>query len=196
MLVTDRRATRGRDLIDVLSDAAAGGVELVQVREKDLDDGALRGLLHRMIESLPPSTTLLVNGRPALAAELGIGLHLPADRIDPRSGPDADLFGASVHDEAEARAALSIGVRYLVAGTIFATPSKPGRAAVGPRWIRLLKAWAGAVPIYAIGGIHPGNVAELIRAGAHGVAVRSAILEASDVRAAAAAFIRALSLPT
>jgi len=195
MLVSDRRATRGRALIEVVRAAAAGGVKLVQVREKDLDDDALRALLDAMIASLPSSTTWLVNGRPALAAEYAVGLHLPADRLGEGLPQGVELFGASVHDEAEAEAALSIGVHYLVAGTIFATRSKPGRPAAGPQWIRRLRTLAGATPIYAIGGVHAGNVAEVVGAGAHGVAVRSAILEATDVRSAAEELDEALSRP-
>jgi thiamine-phosphate pyrophosphorylase len=193
MLVSDRRATQERDLVEVVRAAAAGGVKLVQVREKDLDDHALRALLDAMIATLPSSMTWLVNGRPGLAAEYGIGLHLPADRLGEGRPPGVKLVGASVHDEAEAEAALAIGVDYLVAGTIFATRSKPGRPAAGPEWIGRLRLLAGATPIYAIGGVHAGNVAEVVGAGAHGVAVRSALLEAADVRSAAEELNEALS---
>ena len=184
MLVTDRRATGGRDLPAVVRDAVAGGVGLVQVREKDLDDAAFGDLVTALQQELPAGATLLLNGRPALAAKRGLGLHLPAALLD-RDLAGVSFFGASVHDEAEAESALARGAHYLVAGTVFPTDSKPGRPPAGPEWIERLGRQAGSTPIYAIGGITALNVAEVMRAGAYGVAVRSGILSASNVKAAA-----------
>lgn len=186
MLVTDRHATRYRDLVEVVSRAVEGGVGMVQVREKDLEDAEVKALVTRLMSRLPARVLIVVNGRPDLARALEIGLHLPAHC----TGVDVSgigLVGMSVHDEAEAEAALDLGAHYLVVGTIFPTSSKPGRPGAGPGLIERLKPVAGRTPLYAIGGITPANAAVVLGAGAHGVAVRSGILSAPDVQAAAAA---------
>jgi thiamine-phosphate pyrophosphorylase len=190
MLVTDRRATCGRDLVEVCAAAARGGVGVVQVREKDLDDAALDALLGRLLEAVPPETVLLVNDRPALAATRGVGLHLPAHRVDAAPAGDR-VFGVSVHDGGEIAAALEAGAHYLVAGTVFETASKPGRPGAGLKWVARASELAGEVPVYAIGGITAENAGQVILAGAHGVAVRSTILGAGDPGGAAAALIAA-----
>lgn len=191
MLVTDRWATRGRKLADVVAAAAAGGVGLVQVRERHLDDVDLGGLIIGLREAMPPDTILLVNDSVGLAVVLDIGLHLPSYRV--HTAPGAEIrFGVSVHNDRELDAALAAGAHYLVAGTIFDTTCKPDLAGVGVEWITRARARAGDVPIYGIGGITADNAADVIRAGAHGVAVRSAILEADDPRAAAAELLAAL----
>jgi thiamine-phosphate pyrophosphorylase len=192
MLVTDRRATRGRELVAVVRDAVAGGVGLVQVREKDLDEPAVEALVDELLAVLPAGARLLVNGCPGLAARRGLGLHVPASQIDhPPEG--VRLFGASVHDESEVRAACACGAHYLVAGTVFVTDSKPGRPPAGPAWIARVRDLAREIPVFAIGGITAVRVAEVMRAGAWGVAVRSAILAAPDVGHAAARLAEAIA---
>jgi thiamine-phosphate pyrophosphorylase len=184
MLVTDRNATRGRDLVEVCAAAARGGAGLVQVREKDLGDAAVDALLARLREAMPDGTSLLVNDRPDLAVAHGVGLHLPSHRVD--AAPQGDLvFGVSVHDEGEIAAALAAGAHYLVAGTVFETASTPGRPGAGLGWIERACALAGEVPVYGIGGITAENAGEVIAAGAHGVAVRGAILGTGDPEGAA-----------
>lgn len=192
MLVTDRHATAGRDLVAVAAAAARGGVTFVQVREKDLPDGPLLALTRRLIEALPPDTLLVVNDRPAVAEAAGVGLHLPAASATPKRGTFA-LCGRSAHDEAEARAALAEAASYLVLGTIFPTVSKPGRRAAGPELVRRIADLVAPRPVYAIGGVNAANAATVIKAGAYGVAVRSAILEADDPGEAAATLLARLT---
>jgi len=193
MLVTDRRATRGRALLDVVVEAVAGGVGMVQVREKDMDDHALESLLLDLKARIPAGVPLLINGRPDLARTLGLGLHLPAGRTDVDvSG--IPLVGMSVHDVEEVETAVRFGVHYLVLGTMFPTSSKPGRPGVGPHRIAEVKCAAKGIPILAIGGITAGKVESVLRAGAHGVAVRSGILSAADVKAAVGVLAAALKL--
>ena len=130
MLVTDRLATRGRDLVDVVEAAVAGGVGLVQVRERDLSEAAVEILLGRLLDRLRGSDArLVVNGHPALARAFGIGLHLPA--AAPTAVPRRTFTGRSVHDEEEAMLARAEGVSYVVAGPIFPTSSKPGHPGAG-----------------------------------------------------------------
>lgn len=193
MLVTDRHETGGRDLVDVVAAAVAGGVGLVQVRERDLPEPALAALLRRLIGRLDGTPArVLVNGHPALARTLGIGCHLPAS-AEPPPAPRPALYGRAVHNEAEARRGQAEGVSYLVMGPVFPTGSKPGHPGAGVgRLAELIRAVA-PVPVFAIGGLTPPLVHAVLAAGAHGVAVRSAILGAADPRRQARAFAAALT---
>lgn len=192
MLVTDRLETRGRDLVDVVEAAVAGGVGLVQVRERDLPQAEVEALLRRMLERLRGTRAqLLVNGHPALGLLLDVGLHLPASASRP-TPPGLTFHGRAAHDEAEARQALSEAASYVVVGPVFATGSKPGHPGAGLATLGRLSRLVAPTPVYAIGGLTPGRVASVVSAGAYGVAVRSAILGAPDPERAARAFAEAL----
>jgi thiamine-phosphate pyrophosphorylase len=192
MLVTDRLETRGRDLVDVVEAAVAGGVGLVQVRERDLPEARVEALLRRILERLRGTRAqLLVNGHLPLALMLDVGLHLPAS-APPLTPPRPTLYGRAAHDEAEARQALTEAASYVVAGPVFSTRSKPGHPGAGLATLARLSRLVAPVPVYAIGGLTPDRVASVLSAGAHGVAVRSAILGAPDPEGAARAFVEAL----
>jgi thiamine-phosphate pyrophosphorylase len=192
MLVTDRLATRGRDLVDVVGAAVAGGVGLVQVRERDLPEAEVEVLLRRILERLRGTPArLLVNGHVALAQAYGVGLHLPAAAPPPRP-PRPLLCGRAVHDEDEARRALAEGVSYVVAGPVFPTASKPGHPGAGLETLARLARMVGPAPVFAIGGLTPERVPLVRDAGAHGVAVLGAILGAPDPERAAGEFREAL----
>ena len=199
MLVTDRRRTRRRDLAEIVEQAVAGGVGIVQLREKDLTDDELRGLLDRIRKRLPGKLPLVVNGSTRVARTMRTGLHLGAGVPFPAKAADGErsdyaLFGRSVHDLDETRAALRDAPSYLIAGTVFPTESKPGRPGAGPALVARLARLAKPVPVYAIGGVGLTSVPELIRAGAHGVAVCGAILSANDPRRVAEALALALEV--
>jgi thiamine-phosphate pyrophosphorylase len=190
--VTDRRETQGRDLVDVVEAAVAGGVGLVQLRERDLPESEIADLLRRLLARLEgTSARLLVNGHPDLAHSLGVGLHLPA--AAPRPPEPPPLYGRAVHDEAEARRALAERVSHVVVGPVFATGSKPGHPGAGVEKLARLVTAVAPTPVYAIGGLTPERIGSVLEAGAHGVAVRSAILAARDLTRAARAFTDALS---
>ena len=194
MLVTDRRETRGRDLVDVVEAAVAGGVRLVQVRERDLPEAEVEALLWRLLGRLRGVPLwLVVNGYPAIAARLGIGLHLPAS-APPPDAPRPAPFGRAVHDEAEAGRAVAEAASYAVVGPVFPTGSKPGHPGAGLDALARLTRLLAPMPVFAIGGLTPGRVPDVREAGAHGVAVRSAILGAADPALAARAFSEALTL--
>jgi thiamine-phosphate pyrophosphorylase len=193
MLVTDRRETGGRDLVDVIEASVAGGVGLVQVRERDLTDAEIEALLGRIVERLRGAEArVVVNGRPAVAGTLGIGLHLPAAAPPVLARPA--LCGRSVHDEDEAWRAQAEGVSYVVAGPIFPTGSKPGHPGAGVALLPRLQRIVAPAPIFAVGGLTPERVGAVLAAGAHGVAVRSAILGAADPARAARAFVEAMGV--
>jgi thiamine-phosphate pyrophosphorylase len=192
MLVTDRRETRGRDLVDVIEAAVTGGVGLVQVRERDLPEAEVADLVRRLLERLRGSAArLVVNGHAAVARALGVGLHLPA-AAPPPAPPRPLLCGRAVHDDGEARRALAEGVSYAVIGPVFPTGSKPGHPGAGLDALARLARIVAPAPAFAIGGLTPERAALVRGAGAHGVAVRSAILGAPDPAGAARAFVEAL----
>jgi thiamine-phosphate pyrophosphorylase len=193
MLVTDRHETRGRDLVDVVEVAVAGGVGLVQVRERDLPEAEAEALLRRILDRLRGAPVrVVVNDRPALARAFEIGLHLPASAAPP-APPKPALYGRAVHDGGEARRALAEGVSYAVVGPVFPTGSKPGHPGAGLASLVRLGGIVAPIPVFAIGGLTPERVAPVLAAGAHGVAVRTAILGAADPARAARAFAEALT---
>jgi thiamine-phosphate pyrophosphorylase len=178
--------------------ALAAGVDAVQLR----DHGAPGGTLLAAALALRAMTRqygarLLVNDRLDVARAAGAdGAHLPAASFslaDARRllGPSA-LIGRSTHAPEEAIAAGRAGADYVVLGPIFATPSKAAYGA--PLGLEAL-AVAGAacpVPVVAIGGITPERAAEARAAGARGVAVVRAVLDAAAPGAAAAALVTAV----
>lgn len=192
MLVTDRGLVAPGRLVDAVARAIEGGVDTVQVREKDLPDEPLAELVRAICKASAGRARVVVNGRPQLARALGVGLHLP-EAAGP--GPGAagfPLWGRSVHSPGSARRAAAEQPDYLVAGPVFPTPSKPQARPLGLGGLREVVEAAGGVPVLAIGGITPGRLQQAVEAGAAGVAVRGYILEAADPLAAAREMVRAL----
>ena len=197
MLVTDRQRTRGRDLVRLVATAARGGVGWIQVREPGLADDALRELVCRIRDAVPPSTLLSVNTSVRVARTLGIGLHRaaregPLGGVELRGAP----YGRSVHDDAELRTALDDGVDYVIAGTIFPTPSKPRRRPAGAALVERICRQAGPVAVYAIGGLTVSRVPAVIHSGARGIAVCGALLQVNDPERVAEALTLALDVAT
>jgi thiamine-phosphate diphosphorylase len=178
-LITDRRrfGTAWEDaIVRRVRAAAAAGVQLIQVRERDLDGGPLMRLVEACVEAVRGTRTrVLVNDRFDVALMAGAhGVHLRADSFPATRiaawAPPGFLIGRSVHSVAEAVAAAEgDAIHYLIFGTIFESSSKPGRPAAG---LRQLSAVAGAtrLPVLAIGGITKRNIAEVTAAGAAGAA--------------------------
>lgn len=182
-LITNRRLCSARPQVEIVAEAVRGGIEAVQLREKELDQRALHGEAMALLAVLS-TTPLIVNGSVTVAQAVGAaGVHLPervgsVAAVRATLGPHA-LVGRSAHDLAGARAAVADGVDYLILGTIFATASKPGREPAGLDLVRAV-ARAVTVPIIAIGGITETNAAATLSAGAWGIAVMSGILCAPD----------------
>jgi thiamine biosynthesis protein ThiS len=159
--------------------AVAGGVDAVQVREPDLEPAQLESLVRTILEAAGDAT-VLINSNPAVASGLGIGLHLPerADLAGARALLGSNtLIGRSVHSAAAARE--SDVADFLVAGHVFQTPSHADRPPLGLGGLRAIVA-ATPRPVIAIGGINERNAADIVAAGAYGVAVISAINQAED----------------
>ncbi|WP_082357951.1 thiamine phosphate synthase [Arthrobacter alpinus] len=192
-LCTDARAGRG-DFADFLRAAYAGGVDIIQLRDKSLEAAQELELL-AVLRSVASECGKLwaVNDRADLAVLSGapvfhVGqqdLPLPAARS--LVGPSVSL-GLSCHDPAQAAAAAADpDADYFCVGPLWATPTKPGRAAVGLSLVEHAASLDTAKPWFAIGGVDLSNVDAVVAAGASRIVVVRAITEAADPTAAAAA---------
>ena len=183
-LVTDRvalaeTATDGgalSQLLEVIADCADAGVDLVQIREPDLRDRSLLDLVRGAVDrARATSARVVVNDRPDVALAAGAdGVHLKDDaRSAPRVralGPRGWIVGRSIHDAPAARRATQCGaVDYLLAGTVFASASKPGRRPLGLDALRDVVR-ASNRPVLAIGGVTVDDGAAVAATGAAGVA--------------------------
>ena len=160
-----------------------GGVDLVQVREKVLDAGELVAHVRAVRDVIGTRATLVVNDRldVALAADAD-GVHLGTTDLPlahaRKIAGSRFLIGASTHSLDEAHAAVAAGADLCGVGAMYASELKPDLAPSGEAYLRAFLAEFPRVSHLAIGGITPGRVAALARAGCRGVAVSSAICSA------------------
>jgi thiamine-phosphate pyrophosphorylase len=188
-LVCDLRPG-GQALADVLAAALAGGVDIVQLRDKAASpDELLAGAAIARELCDDAGALLIVNDRPDLAAQAGAdGCHVGQDDMEAAAAREqageGALVGQSTHFPDEVDGA--VDADYIGVGPVWATPTKPGRHPVGIELVRFA-AFHAPVPFFAIGGIDAGNVGDVIAAGARRIAVVRAITEADDPGAAAAA---------
>ncbi|MBW8738984.1 MAG: thiamine phosphate synthase [Streptomyces turgidiscabies] len=197
-LCTDARRRQG-DLAEFLDTVLAGGVDIVQLRDKGMEAAEELDHLQVFADACARHGKLLaVNDRADVAHAAGAGvLHLgqgdlpvPAARVI--LGPEV-LIGRSTHAESEAAsAAVQEGVDYFCTGPCWPTPTKPGRHAPGLDLVRYTAGLATERPWFAIGGIDLGNLDEVLAAGATRVVVVRAITEADDPGAAAGEFAERL----
>jgi thiamine-phosphate diphosphorylase len=195
-LVSDRRLCDLSALPTVIERAVAGGVDAVHLREKDLPAGELVDAA-RALRLAAGDASLFVNDRVDVALISGAqGVQLGESGISVRDARsligDRQLIGRSVHDVEGARLAAEDGADFAIAGHVYETASKAGQAGRGPRFIASIAAVC-PLPIIAIGGITPERVAEVLAAGAHGVAVISGILKSNDPARAAARYAEAVA---
>jgi len=196
-LITDRHQCGETELEAVVEAAIEGGVNVVQLREKDLSAGELFSLGMRLREVTRGKALFLINDRVDVAQACGAdGVHLPENGLPTPiarwvMGRNA-LVGCSVRSAEAAAQAEKDGVDLVQLGTIFASPSKPDSPPAGPEFLREV-ADAVSVPVLAVGGVTPQNAAEAIAAGASGAAVISAICGADDPKGAAKALIEAMT---
>lgn len=198
-LVTDRVLCAPRTLASVVHDACVSGVRAVQLREKDLPTNdvvtsatRLTGLLHAQggklfvnVATVEDDTLALLTASPGID-----GFHVPDDpellahirRTFPKH-----LIGASVHTIDGVRAASEAGANFLTFGSIYFTPGKKKNELQGLEKLREACA-ATTTPVFAIGGITPENAKECLDAGAHGIAVVRAVMEATSARRAVREF--------
>lgn len=166
-----------------------GGVDLLQLRAKDLPKSAIAALaekIHALTE--PLGVPLVLNDYPELLRDVPAeGVHVGQDDLSVAAARAAAgrpvLVGKSTHGPAQARAAAEEGADYIGFGPLFATPTKPGRPAIGLGDIAAVHDLV-AIPIFCIGGIKQENLAQVRAAGARRVVVVSGWLQAEDVAAA------------
>ena len=197
-LVADCSVADPGDLPARVAAAVDGGVNLVQLRAKEMPGGYLLSLTQELQHVIADRAVLLVNERVDVAAIAGAdGVQLgeqalPASPVR-RLLPAGSLVGRSVHSVEGATQAVDDGADFLVVGTMFATSSHPGEEPAGPALLRQVEERC-ALPLIGIGGITPGNLGEVVEAGASGVAVIRSILAANDPREASLEMLSALEM--
>ena len=188
--VTDRAWVGRQTFLEQIEDALRGGVTIVQLREKHLDEDAfttqaiqVRTLCRRY------GVPLIINDNVDVALRSGAdGVHVgmedtPVAELRRRVGPDF-LIGATAKTVDQARAAEAAGADYLGVGAVFPSPTKKNAIRITNEQLRTICTCV-SIPTVAIGGIDRGNVLQLRGCGMDGIAVVSALFGAADIRAAA-----------
>jgi thiamine-phosphate diphosphorylase len=197
LAIADPEVLGGRDLVRAARAAEAGGATAVQLRMKRAGAGAMLAAARRLLAEL--TVPLYLNDRADVAwAARAHGVHVGADDLPADAlravAPREFRIGVSVGTPAEADAARRADPDYWSLGSVFATASKADAGApIGIPGFRALAALAPAgMPVIGIGGITADNAGALVRAGAHGVAVISAVFAAPDIERAARALREAV----
>ena len=188
-LVTDRLRCNGHSVEYVVDAAIDGGVNIVQLREKDLPAAELYSLALRVKNIVGNRALLLVNDRLDVAMAAGVdGVQLGESALPVKAARrvagESLLLGRSVHSVSGAIEAESQGADILTLGTIYPTASHPGVRTGGSELVREVAA-AVSIPFLGIGGIDASNAGQVIKEGAAGVAVISAISTAEEPAIAA-----------
>jgi thiamine-phosphate pyrophosphorylase len=179
---------RAGTLAELTPELVAAGVDVIQLREKELEAGAVLRLAEPIAEACARAgVPFIVNDRPDVALALrGTGVHVGQDDIPvaiARRIVGRAIVGLSTHSEGDI-AAVPADVDYIAVGPLFTTPTKPGRPAVGLDLVTHA-AQNVSIPWFAIGGINASNIDSVLEAGARRVVVVRAITEATDPAAEA-----------
>lgn len=189
-LVSTSRMAAG-DLVDLVPELAAAGVDLIQLREKELEAGDVIRVGEPIADACRAvGIPFIVNDRPDLVAALNAdGVHLGTNDLPTRFARDLigdRIVGRSTHSEADIVQTLEEqDPDYIAVGPVYETPTKPGRPAVGMDLVRYAAERVG-IPWFAIGGIDESHLDAVLEAGARRIVVVRVITEASDPVAVAA----------
>lgn len=199
-LITQQNHSAGRSTVDIVRAAIDAGVDVVQLREKHMTARQRYELGMQLRElTREADIPLIVNDRADLAAAIDAdGVHLgdddlPIETVRAQLGPDA-IIGRSVSTPKAAREAAAAGADYLGVGAVYQTTSKdvePESAEIGLEGIRAIREVTD-LPFVGVGGITPERAANVVAAGATGVAAISAITQATAPGSAVAAFTDAV----
>ncbi len=195
ILVTNTHLAGGVDpLVSIVADAIDGGINAVQLREKTMDYSRQLDLASQLRQVTQDRALLFINSELEIAQIVGAdGIQIPESGItqieEMAEYHENMYFGCSVHSIKAAESGISHGADFLIAGTIFRSPSHEEATGSGVTLIEKTVQRA-KVPVVGIGGINPANAAEVIYSGAAGVAVISEIIQASDPQATAAELVR------
>jgi len=178
------------DLTSFVSECIEGGVDVVQLRDKDATAKRIverAGLVGKVCKDL--DVPFILNDRPDLALQAGAdGVHVGQDDVSARLARqlmgDEAIVGLSTHAPEEVLASVDEPVEYVSAGPVVPTPTKPGRAATGIDYLRLAVAEAGR-PVFVTGGVSPETIPQLADAGARHFVVVRYLTEADEPRRAA-----------
>lgn len=202
-LVTDRRrlfpggssSDAGKCLLRQARWAIAAGIDLIQIREREIEANELAELTAAIVrDSRQSRTRVVVNDRLDVALAAGAdGVHLPSWSLPVaavrRLAPPGFIIGRSVHDVSEVEA--SEGADYLMAGTMWPTSSKPtGHVVLGEAGLASLVR-ATAIPVIAIGGLTLERAADVARTGALGAAAIGLFIDRADVEGCGAVSLQA-----
>jgi thiamine-phosphate pyrophosphorylase len=172
-------------LIEVVEEALQGGLQIVQYRDKTAEDGDRFRMAQRLRSLCQDYDALfLVNDRVDLAIAVDAdGVHLgqqdlPIAVARQLLGPYR-IIGCSTTSPQEMQRAIQAGADYIGVGPVYATPTKPGKAAAGLEYVQYALEHA-SIPWFAIGGIDTNNIQEVLEAGAERIAVVRAIMEAEQ----------------
>ncbi len=193
--ILDLGYTPAANIERVADQMLAGGVDLLQLRAKDQDEAEIEALCNRLIPLTEAAgVPLIINDFPQLVPSVGAqGAHVGQDDFAVsdarwRAGRalagevPLPIIGKSTHSFDQAVAAEKEGADYIGFGPLFATPTKPGRPAIGLDDIARVHAVV-KIPIFCIGGIKLENLGTIIAAGARRVVIVSGLLKAPDIAA-------------
>lgn len=198
-LITDRRQVKGGDLFTAVDQALRGGVRAVQLREKDIFSRELYELAFELRKLTAKfDARLIINDRADIALAVDAdGVHLggdsiPLHRVRRILGPEK-LIGVSCHNQVSAIAARENGADFITFGPVFSTPSKAQYGPpVGLEKLEEVTALLD-IPVFGLGGIQRDTIPAVMRTGAHGVAMISAILADESPENATTRILQTLS---
>lgn len=171
--ITHAAELGGQEFLQRFERALAGGLRLLQVREKQLAGDDLRRFARGIVRlAHAHGARVLVNGDAKVARDCGAdGVHLTAAQLAQQTRrPAFKLVGASCHDAAELARAAALGADFVVLGPVLRTPSHPATEGMG--WERFAALLADyPLPVYALGGLRPTDLETAWRCGAHGISM-------------------------
>ncbi len=191
------------DPLTAAKEICAGGADVIQLREKEMEDGEFHALAAAMADICREAGVLfLINDRPHIASLVDAsGVHggqgdLPVALTRRLLGPEK-IIGRSTSAPEFAQRALADGADYIGVGPVFPTNTKRHRAAAGTEYVRWASRWRekeNGLPYFAIGGVNRGTVDQVIAAGARAVAICTGITMAEDIAAETAFFRQRLRI--